>query len=185
MNIYAESGRLILREILPTDLEGFYDLDADPEVHRYLGNKPVQSKEAVADVIRFVREQYLRNGIGRWAIVERKTGEFIGWTGLKWITEVVNNHQNYYDLGYRLRRKFWGKGIATESGLLSLNYAFNHMHLNMVYAAANCDNQASHRVLTKLGFEQNGMFYFEEIRCNWYELSKTRYEEHTKLLHFG
>ena len=41
MNIFVETERLILREILPTDVEGLFELDSDPEVHRYLGNKPV------------------------------------------------------------------------------------------------------------------------------------------------
>ncbi|HET7116151.1 MAG TPA: GNAT family N-acetyltransferase [Hanamia sp.] len=76
MKIFAETERLILREILPTDVEGMYELDADPEVHKYLGNKPVTSREKTVDVINFIRQQYIDNGTGRWAIIDKKSNEF-------------------------------------------------------------------------------------------------------------
>ena len=73
MKIFAETDRLILREILPTDIDGMYELDSDPEVHRYLGNQPVTNKDQVVEVINFIRQQYIDNGIGRWAIIDKKT----------------------------------------------------------------------------------------------------------------
>jgi len=45
MNIYVETERLILREILPIDVEGMFELDSNPIVHKYLGNKPVKTIE--------------------------------------------------------------------------------------------------------------------------------------------
>src|SRR4051812_29243148 len=123
MKIIIETERLILREILPTDIDGFFELDCDPEVHRYLGNKPVKEKEQIIDVIKSIRQQYLDNGIGRWAIMHKQTGSFIGWAGLKFVTELINNHVNYYDLGYRLIKKYWAQGIATETATASLSYA--------------------------------------------------------------
>ena len=106
MKVFAETERLILREILPIDVEGLWELDSDPEVHKYLGNNPVTDKEQIVEVINFIRQQYIDNGIGRWAIIDKKTNEFIGWTGLKFVTDTINNHQNYYDLGYRLIKKY-------------------------------------------------------------------------------
>ena len=88
MKIFAETERLILREILPTDVEGMYQLDADPEVHKYLGNKPVTNREQTVEVINFIRQQYIDNGIGRWIIIDKKSNEFLGWTGLKLVTDV-------------------------------------------------------------------------------------------------
>jgi len=106
MKILAETERLILRDILPTDVEGMYQLDAAPEVHKYLGNKPVASREQTVEVINFIRQQYIDNGIGRWAIINKKSNEFLGWTGLKLVTDETNRHKNYYDLGYRLVKKY-------------------------------------------------------------------------------
>lgn len=180
MNIFKETERFILREILPTDVDGMFELDSDPDVHRYLGNKPVTDKSQIVDIIQFIRRQYLDNGIGRWAIIDKKTNEFIGWTGLKYVTDLINKHQNYYDLGYRLRKKYWGQGIATETAVASLEYAFESLNLDKVYAAASCENEASNKILRKIGFHLTETFYFEDIRCNWYEMDRLRYENRNR-----
>lgn len=172
MQIFSSTPRLVLREILPSDVEGMYELDSDPEVHRYLRNKPVQNKEQVAEVIEFIRKQYVENGIGRWAVVEKETNNFVGWTGLKLVKEKTNNHINYYDLGYRLIKKYWGKGYATESALASLAYGFDVMKLEEVFAAAEVNNLASNNILKKIGFQWDGTFDFDGSESNWYRLEK-------------
>ncbi len=78
VKIVAETDRLIVREILPSDVDGMFEMDSDPEVHKYLGNKPVTEKEQISQVIHFVRQQYIDNGIGRWAIIDKTSNEFIG-----------------------------------------------------------------------------------------------------------
>ncbi|MGN6803652.1 MAG: GNAT family N-acetyltransferase [Ginsengibacter sp.] len=170
MKIFAETERFILREILPTDVEGFFEMDSDPEVHRYLGNKPVKSRAQVVEIIEFIRQQYIDHGIGRWAIVDKENNDFIGWTGLKFITELTNNHKYYYDLGYRLLRKYWGKGIATETALASLNYAFREMKLDEVIGIADYENVASNNVLKKAGLKFIECFDYEGTPHNWYRI---------------
>lgn len=175
MNIFAETKRLVLREILPSDAEGLFELDSDPEVHRYLGNKPVKDKAKIFDIIAFIRQQYADNGIGRWAVVDKVTGDFMGWSGIKLETNTTNGHQNYYDLGYRLIRRYWGQGIATESAIASLDYGFQKLHINEVYGAASCENKASNKVLLKTGLRFVASFQFEGIDCNWYKIERTDY----------
>ena len=151
-------------------------MDSDPEVHRYLGNKPGKSREQVVEIIEFVRKQYIDHGIGRWAIVDKETNDFIGWTGLKFITELTNNHKNYYDLGYRLIRRYWGKGIATESASASLNYAFREMKLDKVIGIADCENVASNKVLRKAGLRFIERFDYDGTLHNWYKIDKWQFE---------
>src|SRR5689334_14285347 len=109
MKIFLETERLLLRELLPTDEAAMFAMDSDPEVHRYLGNKPVQKREQSRELIAFVRQQYVDNGIGRWAVVEKETGDFVGWSGLKLAPGPTNGRTNYYDLGYRFLRRYWGR----------------------------------------------------------------------------
>ena len=175
MKTCLETARCILREILPTDLDEFFELDADPEVHTYIGNTPVTSKQQIVDVIEFIRLQYEKNGIGRWAVIDKNTNEFMGWSGLKFMTERTNNHVNYYDLGYRLKKKYWGKGIATETSVCFLNYAFEVLKANEVYAMANIENKASNKVLQKVGFKWIETFDFEGINHHWYRILKTEF----------
>lgn len=176
MKIFAETDRFILREILISDLNGMYELDSDPEVHKYLGNKPVQNKEQIEKVINSIRQQYIDNGIGRWAIIDKTTKKFIGWTGLKLVSEDTNNHKNFYDIGYRLIKKYWGHGIATETAVASLEYAFDKLNIDEIYASASCKNEGSNKILKKIGLNFIETFYCDDIKCNWYKVDKHEYE---------
>lgn len=176
MKIFAETERLILREILPTDAEGMFELDSDPDVHKYLGNKTVSSKNESIDVISFIRQQYRDNGVARWAIIDKKTNDFVGWAGLKFVTDLMNNHINYHDIGYRLIKRYWGQGIATEAAIASLRFAFDTLHLNEVYAVADCENKGSNRILSKIGLKFIETFDLDGVKHNWYKIDQKEYE---------
>jgi len=175
MKIFIETERFFLREIQEEDENGFFELDSDPDVHRYLGNKPVENIEQIRETIRYVRQQYVENRIGRWAIIEKNTNNFIGWTGLKLVKESTNNHINYYDLGYRIIKKYWGKGIATETAKASINYGFTKLLLNDIYATANCDNLASNKILNKVGLRLIETFDLKGVNHNWYTINRNEW----------
>jgi RimJ/RimL family protein N-acetyltransferase len=171
LQIFAETERLILREILPEDAKGIFELDSDKEVHKFLGNNPINTLEKAQEIIQFIRQQYIDNGIGRWAVIEKKTGNFLGWAGLKLIREPINNHYNYYDLGYRFIRQYWGQGFASETAKASLEYGFGRLKLNEIFAIANCENLNSKRVLEKVGFKFTEVFDHEGVKHDWYRLA--------------
>ena len=174
MKIFAETERLILREIVQTDLEAMFDLDSDPEVHKYLGNKPVKNIEESQKYIDSLQQQYIERGIGRWAVIHKETQEFMGWSGLRLNTEEpMNGFTNYYDVGYRLMKRFWGKGYATESGKAAIHYAFDTMKLKAVYGITEMENKASHNALLKIGLHYVEDFYYkkEDLTLRWYKVS--------------
>lgn len=103
-----ETDRLILREMLPEDDEALFAMDSDPEVHKFLGNKPVTDMEDCRKTIEQLRKQYVENGIGRWAVIEKSSGQFVGWSGIKYFKDSVNNHDRFYEVGYRFNRASWG-----------------------------------------------------------------------------
>lgn len=150
-----ETKRLILREIQPSDADALFELDSDPEVHRYLGNAPVKSREKILEIINFIRGQYDAFGIGRWAVVLKENKKFIGWAGLKYVDEPLDAFPYYYDLGYRLIRKYWGKGYATEASIALIDYAFHKLKIPCVYALIETGNLRSRRVLEKAGFHKD------------------------------
>jgi len=176
MKIFVETERLILREILPGDVDGFFEMDSDPDVHLYVGNQPLQTKEQAAAAIEFIRQQYITNGIGRWAVINKKTNTFLGWAGLKLITEPINNHNNFYDLGYRFIKKYWGQGYASEAAKASVAYAFNEMQVSEVYAHAHSENGASNKILTRTGLTFIESFIHQNILCNWYKIDRETFE---------
>jgi len=175
MTIFAETPRTILRELSIQDVDPFFQMDSDPHVHKYLGTRPAQNREEIIETIGYVRQQYIDNGIGRWAIIDKSTHQFIGWTGLKLVKDVMNNRTDYYDLGYRLIRKFWGRGYATETALASLQYGFEILNLNEIIATVHCENEASNKVVKKLGFTLCETFYLHDLKHNWYQLTKKHF----------
>lgn len=116
-------------------------------------------------------------GVGRWAIIDKNTNNFIGWTGLELVTELINNHKNYYDLGYRIIRKYWGQGIATETAIASLEYAFEKLKTNEVFARADSENIGSDKVLKKVGLKFIETFDLDGIKHNWYKIDRNYYEK--------
>ena len=113
MQVFAETERLLLRAIVPSDVDAMFELESDPAVHKYLGERPVKTKQQNEQIIKFVRKQYQENGIGRWVVIDKSSDQFIGLTGLKLAKETINNQSNYYDLGYRLIREYWDNWLAT------------------------------------------------------------------------
>lgn len=178
MQFYLETERLILRDLLETDVDGIFELDSDPLVHKYLGNNPIKTKEKAKEIIQFVRQQYDNLGIGRFAAVEKTTGEFIGWSGLKLNTgekEALNGKQHFYDIGYRFIPRYWGKGYATESSIKILEFGFNSLNIDTICGAAEVENIASNKVLQKIGLQFVNEFTYECGLANWYELKKEHY----------
>lgn len=172
MTIKASTERLFLRELDHGDEADLFEMDSNAEVHRYIENKPVQSMDEIRNVIAMLKMQYAENGIARWAVVIKETGECIGWCGLKYIKEPVNGHTNFYELGYRFKRKHWGKGYATEASQAVMNYGKDTLNLHTIYAITDPGNKASKHVLEKLGFTYRETFDDEGSATDWFEWRK-------------
>lgn len=126
-----------------------FAMDSNPAVHRFVGNSPLTSIEESERVIGLLRRQYEDFGIGRWAMLEKATGDFIGWIGFKYMTETVNGHKGHYDFGYRLKEEFWNKGYATEGAKGCMKYGTERLGLQQIFAMTYVNNVASRRVLEK------------------------------------
>lgn len=173
MSIYIETERLIIREFEDLDVDGLFELDSNPIVHKYLGNKPIKVKAESAKYIQDCKLKYVTHGMCRLAVIEKQTGDFIGWSGLRFIDDYVfNNYTNFYDVGYRLIPKYWNKGYATESGKASINYGFNTLKLNAIYGITETENIASHKALLKIGLNYIEDFHYEKENSTlrWYAI---------------
>ena len=178
MQFHVETERLILRELKQVDLEGMFELDSNPEVHKYLGNKPVKTIEESQKRIESIRNQYQKHGIGRFAVIEKSSGDFMGWSGLKFNTgdkETLGEKKDFYDIGYRFIPKYWGKGYATETSFAILHYGFTKLKLDTIVGAADTKNIASNKVLQKIGLQFKEVFPYKNVMVNWYELKNKDY----------
>jgi RimJ/RimL family protein N-acetyltransferase len=150
VQVYLDTERLILRRFTAADEDDLLELDADPEVMRYLsGGRPTPRRLIHDEILPRIIGYYDRHpGFGSWALVEKFTGAFVGWIALrppegKGIEDV--------ELGYRLRRSAWGKGYATEAARTLVRKGFAELGVERVFATTYQDNLASRRVMEKLG----------------------------------
>lgn len=178
MDLILETPRLLLREMRYEDAQALFDMDCNPNVHTYLWQKPVVHIDEVHAYIDMVRQQYNDNGIGRFVAIIKETNELIGWTGIKFVNDhIENGNTNFYDYGYRLNEKFWNKGYATEASIAWLDYGFNQMNIKEMNAYTHAENRASNHVLQKVGFnfvedypDKDGIIW------KWWQLESTKYK---------
>lgn len=169
-NLKIETKRLILRPVTLDDAQDFFEMDSNPNVHKYLGNNPVQTIEQSKAMIKDILKQYEDYNLGRLAVIKKDTNEFLGWSGLKY-ERVVRKEFNYYDIGYRFKEQHWGKGYATESAIASLEYGFKDLKLKEICGAAEAHHLVSNIILKKIGMKPSGTFTFDGELCNWYVIS--------------
>lgn len=175
MDLIVETDRLLMREMRHEDAEALFDMDSNPNVHKYLWQKPFTKIEDIHAYIEMVRNQYDRNNIGRFSTIIKDTNELIGWTGIKYIDDhIENGNTNFYDYGYRLNEKYWNKGYATEASKAWLDYGFNQMKINEMNAYTHAENGASNHVLKKVGFHFIEDYPDEQgVLWKWWQLKNS------------
>lgn len=147
-----ETDRLILRAPTPDDAEAMFLVNGDPEVMRYTGEPMPPSAAVIRDFLAAYPD-FDRHGFGRWTAVEKATGEIIGFAGLKYLEDL-----EVVDIGYRLRRSHWGRGLATEAALACVEFGFDTIGLDYVIGLVMPANTPSVRVLEKLGMTYETAF---------------------------
>lgn len=148
-----DTPRLVLRPFVMEDAEAVFAFGRDPEVVRYTSWHPHQSvADAEAAVQRYLA-RYEADDAPNWAAVRRDTGALIGAVGFgSWHRE----HRRA-EIGYMLARSAWGQGFMPEILRALLRYGFEEMGLHRVEAMVNVPNEASMRVLEKVGMRREGV----------------------------
>lgn len=169
-----ETERLVLRQFVPSDYEAVFEFSSNPEVQKYTGNSILTSLEEAKELIANVwLKDYATYGYGRLATIYKPDNRLIGFSGLKYLPEF----DGLTDLGYRFLPEYWGKGIATESALASLQYGFEELGIARIQGIAMPENIASCRVLEKVGlrFYKIDDYDGDGKKYNYYEITKADY----------
>lgn len=157
--------RMRLRPLAASDIDWLVELDADPEVTRYLAFREPNTRE------RYEREllprmlAYTDQPYGFYAAVDAH-GEVLGWFHLR--PSVAD--EQMLELGYRLRRAAWGSGLATEGSQALLRRAFFELDQREVDACTMPENAASIAVMRKCGMQYVGRFVHP--RATWIEVER-------------
>ena len=158
MQVYLETERLVLRRFTEADADNLFELEGDPEVMRFLtGGRPTPREVIRTETLpRFLHYYERLEGFGFWAVIEKVTGEFLGWFEFR---PPEGGGPGEVELGYRLRRSAWGKGYATEGSRALIRKGFTELGVRRVVAETMAVNTASRRVMKKAGLRLVRTFY--------------------------
>ena len=94
MKLPIITERLILRKLTRDDVDNIFLLDSNPDVMKYVGVPAVSNKAESEKMIDNFLNQYQKNGTGRLAVIEKESNQFVGWSGIKLLTDEVNGFKN-------------------------------------------------------------------------------------------
>ena len=183
MDVFLETERLVLRRLIPTDVDDLVALDGDPVVMAFLsGGKPTPRAD-VEQALRQLIDDYARfDGLGRYAAIDKSTGDFLGWMSL------AADGTDEVDLGYRLRASAWGKGYATEGARALVATAFTEFPIERVRADTMAVNSRSRAVMERAGLRFIRVFHLHfddpipgtELGEVEYAITRTEWEHSRK-----
>ena len=142
-----ETPRTLLRPFRPSDVEAAFGWFHDPEVMRFIPNGPDATLEASAARISRYLDHEAKFGFSKWIILDRVSGLPIGDSGFFYLPDMKR-----VELGYRLSKPWWGRGLATEVACKWIQVAHPWYGFERVFAFAHPENPASLHVMEKVGF---------------------------------
>lgn len=145
---FLETARTRLRPFQPSDVEVAFGWFRDPEVMRFIPHGADMTLEASAARIGRYLEHEAKHGFSKWIICDAETGVSMGDSGFFHLPDLRR-----VELGYRLARPWWGRGLATEVASKWVEVARAWYGFESVYAFAHPENGASLAVMKKIGFQ--------------------------------
>lgn len=155
--------RCVLRQWKDSDVAAWCEMNADAEVRRYFPNV-ASDEQARGEALRR-RDAIAQRGWGMWALEVPGVLPFAGFVGLAvphyeaaWIPAV--------EIGWRLMRSAWGRGLATEAAQAALDFGFTRLALNEIVAITVPSNMPSRRVMDRLGMVRDNAADFDHPRID-------------------
>lgn len=161
-----ETERLLLRKLTADDAAFALELLNEPAYIKNIADRGVRTEaDAVAYITKGPLASYEKFGLGLNAVVLKDTGETIGMCGL-----LRRDYWDETDIGYALLERFWYKGYAYEAAAAMIDYGRKVLGLKRIVAITAPDNDASIKLLEKLGLRFEKM-----IQLPGYEGEDTRF----------
>lgn len=146
------SSRLRLRWLVEQDVADLFAIFSDPQVMRYWSSTPWADEAAGLEMVESVQREFVAGSLYQWGVARRDDDRIIGTCTLVGI-DVQNRRA---EIGFALRRDHWGSGYMLEATCALLRFAFDELALHRVEADVDPRNDASIRLLERLGFQREG-----------------------------
>jgi RimJ/RimL family protein N-acetyltransferase len=158
MTVFCVTDRMVLRRFTAADGDNLAALHGDAEVMRFVENgRPVPAEVVRNRTLPSLLSEYERlGGLGVFAAESSSDGEFLGWFEFR---PPRQDALDDVELGYRLHRRHWGRGLATEGARALVRLGFTELDVRRVFATAMAVNHGSRRVLEKAGLRYVRTFH--------------------------
>lgn len=133
----------------------------EPEVTRYICASGKFTKEEIQRRLEKEMRQQKEYGVQYWPVFDLADQELIGCCGLRPYLDETGDDVLVYEIGFHLRKEYWGLGYASEAARAAIAYAFRRQKADQIFAGHHPENEASGRLLKRLGFSYAGMNYYE------------------------
>lgn len=173
MNIIStniETTRLQLRPFALSDVEALHRFWTAPGVRKYLWDDVVISRQQAAAIVASSRHDFATHGFGHWVINFKGTTELVGWCGLRPFGEPPR-----VEVLYGIVPPLWGQGLAVEATRAVLQFGFDTLGLERIYAGADPPNTASLRVMEKAGMRFDQRTQVNGLEAIYYVLSRAEF----------
>ncbi|MFJ4762028.1 GNAT family N-acetyltransferase [Streptomyces diastaticus] len=163
MCVFLETRQLTLRPFTHADADDLFALDNDPDVMRFINGGRPTSHEAIRTRVlpRLLHDYPCFGTRGYWAAEEKATGTFLGWLEFR---PLEDHSPAVAELGYRLNKAAWGKGLATEGSRALISKGFTDLGVERVTANTMAVNTRSRRVM-----EKAGLAFLRDFAGDWPE----------------
>ena len=152
MTIPLATERLIFRDWNVADLEPFHSLCSDLSVMQFVGDGEPWSRDRTDQFVLSAREMSLTLGFCQWPVIHKRCSAVIGFCGFVPASDGA-------EIGWRLAKEYWGRGLATEAARAVLKHGFETLGFRRLIATVQSPNLASIRIVEKLGLKPESSFY--------------------------
>ena len=166
--VFLTTERLTLVDLEVRHVDDLCDLDSDPAVMHFITDGEPWPRSHNEEAVPRLQKYSAENpGLGLWPTYLTETGEFMGWYILKHLLDTGE-----VEVGFRIKKKFWGQGFSTEAGKALLKHGVETVGLERIVAIVRPDNFASQAVIKKLGLKEEGKGVYHDIECLYFGLDR-------------
>lgn len=180
MQYEFKSKRLGFRKWKEEDIIPFSEMNMDKEVMEFYPKTltPIETNEFVSRI----KTMFQNYGYGLYAVDDLETKKFIGYIGFWYIT-FESEFTPFIEIGWKINKKFWNKGLATEGALECLKHGFYELKLKEIYSLTSKINIKSERIMKKIGMKKTAEFEHPNIESGselkthiLYKIEKEEYD---------
>jgi RimJ/RimL family protein N-acetyltransferase len=156
-----ESDRLLLRPWRDEDVRHWVAMSVDPRVMEFFPS--TYDVDFATKMAQTLRERLEADGYGWWVLEAKNVSPFVGVIALQSVPFEAA-FTPAFEVGWRLKAEYWGRGYATEGATLAARFAFDVLHLDEIVAMTALQNLRSKRVMERLGMTHDPRDDFDHPR---------------------